>query len=110
MPERPFPPAFPPPCGAGCHRRPPTCVTKQTLSVPRTAMAVSPLLLAALNAYSTWYSRPSGLKMVLQRAVDGREDSVNRAGEGGASSGCSRTARWPTAQCLHVAVIAAAAA
>lgn len=29
-------------------------------------MAVSPLLLAALKAYSTWYSRPSGLKMVLQ--------------------------------------------
>ena len=67
MHERPLPPAFRPPCGAACHRRPPTCVTKQTLSVPRTAMAVSPLLLAALNAYSTWYSRPSGLKMVLQR-------------------------------------------
>lgn len=49
------------------------CVTKQTVSVPRTAMAVSPLLFAALNAYSTWYSRPSGLKMVLQTRVTGRQ-------------------------------------
>ena len=50
----------------------PTCVTKQTLSAPRTAMAVRPLLLAALKAYSTWYSRPSGEKMVLHGG-QGRE-------------------------------------
>lgn len=30
-----------------------TCVTKHALSAPRTAMAVRPVLLAALNAYST---------------------------------------------------------
>lgn len=49
-----------------------TCVTKQTLSTPRTAMAVKPVLLAALKAYSTWYNRPSGEKMVLHKMARGR--------------------------------------
>lgn len=70
------------------HQPPPTCVTKQTVSVPRTAMAVSPLLFAALNAYSTWYSRPSGLKMVLQTRVTGRQGGrrLIRLGDAGGST------------------------
>ena len=37
------------------------CVTKQTLSFPRTPMAVRPAVLTALNAYSvTWDERDSG--------------------------------------------------
>ena len=96
-------------------------MTKHTLSAPRTAMAVRPLLLAALNAYSTWYSRPSGEKMVLQagRARMRRKEAQSMRGRplvagsvrgrggqqasaGGAAPGLHR--------CSHVAVVAAATA
>ena len=102
-------------------RTPRTWVAKQTLSAPRTAMAVRPLLLAALKAYSTWYSRPSGEKMVLQEGTKTKERKLARcrelgeapgsgqrvhggrqAGTGGAAPGLHR--------CSHVAVVAAAAA
>ena len=57
-------------------------MTKQTASAPRTAIAVSPMLLAALKAYSTWYSRPSGEKMVLQAS---KEAGAGRRTGGGAA-------------------------
>ena len=44
------------------------CVSTMHESVPRTPMEVSPLVLMALKAYSTWYSRPSGEKIVMCRS------------------------------------------
>ena len=44
------------------------CVTTQQLSAPRTPTDVSPGSFVALKAYSTWNSRPSGLKTVSARS------------------------------------------
>ena len=38
---------------------------RTTESLPLMAMAVSPQVFTALKAYSTWYNRPSLLKMVM---------------------------------------------
>jgi hypothetical protein len=43
-------------------------VTTAAQSLPHTAMAVCPLDLTALKAYSTWYRRPSGEKIVMWRS------------------------------------------
>ena len=44
------------------------CVATQTESTPRIPTVVSPDDLAALMAYSTWYSLPSGEKMEMCRS------------------------------------------
>ena len=44
------------------------CVSTTTESAPRTPIDANPDVLIALNAYSTWYSRPSGEKIVMWRS------------------------------------------
>merc|ERR1719219_491094 len=41
------------------------CVTTTAVSLPLSPTDVKPAWLIALNAYSTWYRRPSGEKMVM---------------------------------------------
>jgi hypothetical protein len=55
------------------------CVITTHAPLPRTAIAVS-LSFTALNAYSTWYSRPSGEKIVMCRSKPAELTAANASG------------------------------